>query len=276
MVVRRNSWSARTVISVGTLTLAAVIFAFPVNARPATPYQRCSGSCRMAILLVSFTAVAFIRTIAPPLLRRRSYRRRQDPSQGPARPSHQRIFNAALATKLSAPRNRLELLEPTILRTTNVDRLVALRTSSASAFASPSGAKQTSARELPCHGLGSTRPRCGACVVAHASVRARQRRSSGLIKAGSRISQVKRPAGPSVWACASAQFSEDLSGEFRLKTRRKPCRARDRVQSGGICRGHWGSPVYRCCWLVERRHPPHCRRRPMRRRSFSPMSMPRT
>jgi hypothetical protein len=47
MVVRRNSWSARTVISVGTLTLAAVIFAFPVDARPATPYQRCSGSCRI-------------------------------------------------------------------------------------------------------------------------------------------------------------------------------------------------------------------------------------
>jgi hypothetical protein len=161
---------------------------FPSTPGRRLPIKGAAGAAESAILLVSFTAVAFIRTIAPPLLRRRSYRRRQDPSQGPARPSHQRIFKAALATKLSAPRNRLESLEPTILRTSNVDRLVALLGPlGVSAFASPSGAKQTSARELPCHGLGSTRPRCGACVVAHASVRARQRRSSCLIKAGSSI-----------------------------------------------------------------------------------------
>jgi hypothetical protein len=85
---------------------------FPSTPGRRLPIKGAVGAAESAILLVSFTAVAFIRTIAPPLLRRRSYRRRQDPSQGPARPSHQRIFKAALATKLSAPRNRLESPEP--------------------------------------------------------------------------------------------------------------------------------------------------------------------
>lgn len=48
MIVRSSSRMARTVLSVGALTLAAVIFGFPVSAKPKTTgYQMCAGQCQL-------------------------------------------------------------------------------------------------------------------------------------------------------------------------------------------------------------------------------------
>jgi hypothetical protein len=48
MIVRSNSRTARTVLSVGALTLAAVIFGFPASAMPnVTNRQWCFSRCHL-------------------------------------------------------------------------------------------------------------------------------------------------------------------------------------------------------------------------------------
>ena len=45
MIVRSNSWTARTALSAGALTLAAIIFGGSASARVATMRQWCFSNC---------------------------------------------------------------------------------------------------------------------------------------------------------------------------------------------------------------------------------------